>query len=165
MEILERTRLLRDVPRQALEERELSFYKDWWTSVVRLLLEVREGRADLAQLAKCVSPPITPAEAQASLDLLLGLGVVKKAGSGRLKLGEAHLTAGGNGNRRRSTRTKNRYSNWQSPRCIASPGTSAMFQPLPSSSTTKPIKPFSISCGNAVVKCRSRPIPSGSRSA
>ena len=94
-EILERARLLKDVPRLALEERELSFYKDWWTSVVRLLLEVREGRADPAQLAKNVCPPITPAEAQASLDLLLQLGLVKKAGSSRLKLGEAHLTAGG----------------------------------------------------------------------
>ena len=95
MEILARARLLKDVPRMSLEERELSFYKDWWTSVVRLLLEVRQGRADPAQLAKNVCPPIAPADAQASLDLLLGLGLVKKAGSGRLKLGAAHLTAGG----------------------------------------------------------------------
>ena len=95
MEILERARLLQDVPRKALEERELLFYQNWWTPVVRLLLEAHEGRAIPARLAKSVCPPISPDEAQASLDLLLELGLVKKTGSGRLKLAEAHLTAGG----------------------------------------------------------------------
>ncbi|MEO7423846.1 MAG: TIGR02147 family protein [Fibrobacteria bacterium] len=95
MDILERARRLQDVPRLTLEDRELLFYQKWWTSVVRLLLEVHEGRAVADKLAKSVCPPITPTEAQASLDLLLELGLVKKAVSGRLKLGEAHLTAGG----------------------------------------------------------------------
>lgn len=94
-EIIERAKQLQDVSRKPLEDRELQFYRDWWTSVVRLLLEVHEGRADSARLAACVSPAILPQQAQASMDLLVELGLVKKAGSDRWKLAEPHLTAGG----------------------------------------------------------------------
>lgn len=95
MEIIERAKLLQDVARRPLEERELLFYRDWWTSVVRSLLEVHGGRADPAVLAQSVSPPILPQQAQSSMELLTELGLVKKAGSGRWKLAHAHLTAGG----------------------------------------------------------------------
>jgi uncharacterized protein (TIGR02147 family) len=95
MEILERAKLLQDVARKPLEDRELLFYRDWWTSVVRLLLEIQDGRANAADLAAAVSPPILPQQAEASFDLLVELGLVKKSGSGRWKIADLHLTAGG----------------------------------------------------------------------
>lgn len=94
-EVLERARRMQDVARKSLESRELLFYRDWWTSVVRSLLEVHEGRAVFEELAANVSPPIPPREAQASFELLVELGLVKRAGSGRWKLSDLHLTAGG----------------------------------------------------------------------
>lgn len=95
MEILERAKQLQDVARKPLEDRELLFYRDWWTSVIRLLLEVHDGRAVAAELASAMSPSILPQQAQASFDLLVELKLVKKAGSGRWKLADPHLTAGG----------------------------------------------------------------------
>jgi uncharacterized protein (TIGR02147 family) len=95
MEILEKAKLLQDVARKRLEERELLFYRDWWTPVVRLLLEIQEGRAVAGRLAAGVSPSILPQQAQAAMDLLIELGLVKKVGSDRWKLGDLHLTAGG----------------------------------------------------------------------
>ncbi len=94
-EILDRAKILQDVARKSLEDRELLFYRDWWTSVIRLLLEVHQGQAIPERLAKSVIPPITEAEARGSLDLLFELGLVKKVGSGRLQLAAPHLTAGG----------------------------------------------------------------------
>lgn len=95
MEIIERAKQLQDVQRRQLEQRELLFYRDWWTSVVRSLIEVHEGRADPSSIARCVSPPILAQQAQMSLELLAELGLVKKAGSDRWKLAHPHLTASG----------------------------------------------------------------------
>lgn len=95
MEIIERAKLLQDVERKPLEDRELLFYRDWWTSVIRLLLEVNQGQAVATRLAASVSPPISPQQAQFAMDLLVELGLVKKAGSDRWKLADPHLTAGG----------------------------------------------------------------------
>lgn len=94
-EVLEKARRMQDVARKTLESRELLFYRDWWTSVVRSLLEVHQGRAVFEELAASVSPPIPPREAQASFELLVELGLVKRAGSGKWKLADLHLTAGG----------------------------------------------------------------------
>lgn len=95
MEILERAKLLQDVDRRTLEDRELLFYRDWWISVIRLLLEVNGGQAVAERLAGQVAPPIRTEQAQEAMDLLVELGMVKRIGSGRWKLAEPHLTAGG----------------------------------------------------------------------
>ena len=95
MEIIERAKLLQDVERRQLEQREILFYRDWWTSVIRSLIEVNDGCANPAQLARSVSPPILPQQAQTALELLAELGLVKKAGSDRWRLAHPHLTASG----------------------------------------------------------------------
>lgn len=94
-EILEKAMMLRDVARRPLEAQELEYFKNWWTSVLRAMLEVTEGRAIPSELARLLNPTVPEADIKASLDLLQELGLVKKATSGRLLPTQAHLTAGG----------------------------------------------------------------------
>lgn len=94
-EILEKAMDLRDVERRRLTDQELAYYRDWWVVAIRSLVEVMDGRVRPAELAERLSPTISEEEASRALDLLLGLGLVKKASSGRLLLSEVHITAGG----------------------------------------------------------------------
>lgn len=94
-EILEKAMTLRDVARRPLEAQELEYFSRWWTAVLRALLEITEGRAVPAELARCMIPPVEETEIQTALALLQELGLVKKASSGRLLPAQAHLTAGG----------------------------------------------------------------------
>lgn len=94
-EILEKAMTLRDVARRHLEDKELEYFAGWWTSVLRALLEITDGRAIPAELSKCLIPQVSDDKVAASLALLTELGLVKKASSGRLLPTQAHLTAGG----------------------------------------------------------------------
>jgi uncharacterized protein (TIGR02147 family) len=94
-DILEKALALRDVESRDLVEQELAYFQDWWIVAVRSLVEVMEGQAQPAALAKRLTPEVPEAEVENSLKLLLELGLVKKASSGRLVLAEPHLNAGG----------------------------------------------------------------------
>lgn len=94
-EILEKALALRDVVRSRVEEKELSFFRDWWVVAVRCLLEVVDGRANPKELAERLQPKVSEQEVKDALDLLLELGLVKKGPSGRLVLAQTHLTAMG----------------------------------------------------------------------
>lgn len=92
-EILDKALSLRDVVRSKVEEKELSFFRDWWVVAVRCLLEVVDGRANPKELASRLNPKVSETEVRDALDLLLELGLVKKGPSGRLVLSQTHLTA------------------------------------------------------------------------
>lgn len=95
-EILGKALSLRDVERRQLEEEKLaSYFGNWWAVAVRSLLEVTEGRCVPSELSRRLSPSVSEAEIERSLKVLLELGLVKKASSGRLVLTETHVTAGG----------------------------------------------------------------------
>lgn len=94
-DILEKAMALRDVANRQLSEHELAYFRDWWIVALRSLLEVVNGQVNPAALAQRLSPPIQEADVVKSLDMLLELGLVKKASSGRLVLSDAHLNAGG----------------------------------------------------------------------
>ncbi len=94
-EILEKAMTLRDVARHPLEADELEYFANWWTPVVRALLEITDGRAVPGELAGCLVPAVPETGVRASLALLVELGLVKKASSARLLPAQAHLTAGG----------------------------------------------------------------------
>jgi uncharacterized protein (TIGR02147 family) len=93
LEILEKALALRDVTPRRLVDQELAYYKDWWVSAIRSLLEVVDGKALASDLAAKLSPPVPEKEVAAALELLQSLGLVKKAASGRLVLGDAHVSA------------------------------------------------------------------------
>ena len=90
-EILEKAIALRDVNRVDLGEKELAYFRDWWVAAVRGVLEVVDGRANPAEIARILHPQVTEPQVAAALDLLLELGLVKKGSSGRLILREPHL--------------------------------------------------------------------------
>jgi uncharacterized protein (TIGR02147 family) len=94
-ELLEKAMALRDVARRKLVDQELTYYRDWWVVAIRSLVEVVDGKVRASELAERLSPSVSEAEVARSLELLLELGLVKKASSGRLVLSDAHLTAGG----------------------------------------------------------------------
>jgi uncharacterized protein (TIGR02147 family) len=94
-EILEKAATLRDVERRHLGKGEQAFFRDWWVSGVRCLLEVVDGRSRPEDLAARFRPGVTAAEIQSALETLLELGFAKKGPSGRLLLTEPHITAGG----------------------------------------------------------------------
>lgn len=93
-EILEKAISLRDVARRRMADQELSVFRNWWVVAVRCLLEVVEGNARTDLLAAKLVPKVTEQEVGEALELLLDLGLVKKASSGRLLLADAHLTSG-----------------------------------------------------------------------
>jgi uncharacterized protein (TIGR02147 family) len=94
-EILEKALALRDVESRQLANKELEFFRDWWIAPIRALLEVVDGRAQPSALAKRIRPEVSEAEVEKTLALLLDLGLVKRASSGRIVLSEAHLNANG----------------------------------------------------------------------
>jgi len=81
-EILEKALALRDVNRVDLGEKELAYFRDWWVAAVRGVLEVVDGRANPAEIARKLHPKVTEAQASAALDLLQELGLVKRGSSG-----------------------------------------------------------------------------------
>lgn len=90
-EMLEKAMAMRDVNRIDLGEKELAYFRDWWVVAVRGVLEMLKGRANPSEIARKLHPEITEEQVKAALDLLLELGLVKKASSGRLLVGEPHL--------------------------------------------------------------------------
>lgn len=94
-EILEKALALRDVARRKLVDQELAYYRDWWVVAVRSMLEVVQGRVRPAEIAARLNPPVSENDVERALELLLELGLAKKASSGRIMLSETHLTAGG----------------------------------------------------------------------
>jgi uncharacterized protein (TIGR02147 family) len=95
LEILEKAMALRDVGRRKLVDKELAYYSDWRVVAVRSMVEVVEGRSRPDEIAKRLSPSVPEEDVARALELLLELGLVKKADSGRLALSDVHLTAGG----------------------------------------------------------------------
>lgn len=93
-DLLEKAISLRDVARRRMVEQEMSLFRDWWVVAVRCLLEVVDGNARVDQMASKLVPRVPEGDVSQALDLLLDLGLVKKASSGRLLLTDAHLVAG-----------------------------------------------------------------------
>ena len=90
-EILEKAMALRDVNRIELGEKELAYFRDWWVAAVRGVLETVDGRANPAEIARKLNPPVTESQVSAALELLQELGLVKRGSSGRLMVREPHL--------------------------------------------------------------------------
>lgn len=94
-EILKKALELRDVPRRQLEEQEFSFLRDWWVVAVRCAVEVLEGRAVPEEIAARIVPAVRVEDVRAALDLLVKLGIAKKAQGGTLRIVDQHLTVDG----------------------------------------------------------------------
>ncbi|MEN9308192.1 MAG: hypothetical protein RL173_2124 [Fibrobacterota bacterium] len=77
---------LNKTPRHGLELQHYLYYRHWWNGAIRALLEISDYQGDEpGVIAKDLTPPITPGEAKASLELLLELGLIAKNAKGFLK--------------------------------------------------------------------------------
>lgn len=96
-QFLERLFRLRGTRARTLEERQYEYYREWHHLAMRELLNFYPCEADPkshAVLGRMLRPPISPAQARHSLDLLLALGLVEKDAGGRLRLAERVITSG-----------------------------------------------------------------------
>lgn len=70
------------------------YYRAWYHSVIRALVEFVPVRDEYGMLADLVDPSITEAQARRSVELLLKLGMLCRDGQGRLRPAEASLDTG-----------------------------------------------------------------------
>ncbi len=94
-EVMQKAVLLRDVKRHLLQQDEIKYLSEWWTIVVRALIEVKRGNVDVAEIASSIIPPITEEQAQESIDLLKTLGFIQPYSDNRVKLSDPHITIQG----------------------------------------------------------------------
>jgi uncharacterized protein (TIGR02147 family) len=69
-------------PSRTLDKKELIYYRHWYNSVIRALLNIIEFKGDYAQLSRMVYPEITAGQARESVKLMLDLGLIVKNDSG-----------------------------------------------------------------------------------
>ncbi len=89
------TRLRGDYEKRKVEEAQYAFYGEWHHSAVRELLECLRFKGDYQALAKRLLPSITSTQAEASVALLIRLGLAKKDSQGRWRQADPVLTTGG----------------------------------------------------------------------
>ena len=94
-EILAKAFQLRDVKTHSLADKEQKYLSDWWTPVIRALIEVNQGRVDAKEISDSLEPSIEVKKVQESIDILQELGFIQDLGNGRVKLADAHINIAG----------------------------------------------------------------------
>jgi uncharacterized protein (TIGR02147 family) len=77
-----------------LEDRQYEFYTEWYHTVIRELLTLVKDNSNPLELAKYLIPSVTPAKVKKSLELMEGLGIIKKE-KGVYKQADPFITGGG----------------------------------------------------------------------
>jgi uncharacterized protein (TIGR02147 family) len=77
-----------------IEKQHYEYYSTWYHPVVRELVASQEFDGTPEWIAKRLSPPITPAQASKSIELLEGLGFIKKIGDGRWRQSSTIVSTG-----------------------------------------------------------------------
>ena len=77
------------------DARQYEFYSQWYYTAVREVLDIYrfDGR-DFAELAKKVSPAITPAQAKKAVELLETMGFIKRGDDGVYRQSDDFITTG-----------------------------------------------------------------------
>jgi uncharacterized protein (TIGR02147 family) len=83
---------LRDPSSRHLEEKMYRYFQQWYTVVIRELLNTFEFKGDYSDLASRVEPTISPAQARQSVKLLEELGLVEIDNEGCYRLTDQFLT-------------------------------------------------------------------------
>ena len=94
-EILAKAVLLRDVKKHVLQDKEIKYLSDWWTPVIRALIEVNQGKVDIKTIAEWLEPAIGEDKVQESVNLLKDLGFIQDLGNGRVKIADSHINISG----------------------------------------------------------------------
>lgn len=83
---------LNRTPKRIIKKTIYIYYKNWYNSVIRALLNVYDFRGDSARLAKMVFPPISARQAKESITLLVRLGLIAKVNNGSYKPTDKSIT-------------------------------------------------------------------------
>jgi uncharacterized protein (TIGR02147 family) len=77
------------------EKQQYEFYSKWYYTAVREVLDIfKFNGEDYGELAKMVSPAITPAEAKKSIELLLSMGFIRKNKDGWFEQVDPFISTG-----------------------------------------------------------------------
>lgn len=87
---------LNQTPKKIISSQEYAYYKEWYHSVVRAILNITDFKksGNYVKLSQQVFPPITESQARGSVELLLGLKLIKENSNGFLKPTEKVITTG-----------------------------------------------------------------------
>lgn len=91
---LEKLLRMRGAKVRTLEEGQFQYFRKWYYSAVRELLNFLPFDGDYQKLARTLRPPITSQEAREAVRLLLDLGLVAKDADGIHRLTETFITSG-----------------------------------------------------------------------
>ena len=70
------------------------YYSQWYNVPIRELIILTSFSEDARWISKALVPPISPQQARKALDLLLGLGLIRRDESGQLVHAEKFITTG-----------------------------------------------------------------------
>ncbi len=77
------------------DKQHYEFYSKWYYTAVREVLDIfKFNGEDYGELAKMVSPPITAVEAKKAVELLLGMGFIRKNKDGYFEQVDPFITTG-----------------------------------------------------------------------
>ena len=85
---------LNRTPKKVMNPNVYTYYKEWYNSAIRAVLNIWDFKGDYKTLAKRLYPPITPRQAKESIKLLARLGLIKRNGSGVFKPTARSITTG-----------------------------------------------------------------------
>lgn len=83
--LLDQLVALNRTPQRVLLQESLSYFKEWYHSVIRSVLEVIDFKDNYTFLARTLLPPVTTREARTSIKLLCSLGLIQKNPAGFYK--------------------------------------------------------------------------------
>jgi len=86
---------LRDVPLRQINTNELLFLSKWWIPVVRALIQVNGGRAEVSRLQKQIKPAVSKEQVEEAIRVLKELGLITPLASGRFAVTQANFTSAG----------------------------------------------------------------------
>lgn len=91
---LERLLAMNRSPASILQKKAFEYYRTWYHSAVRALLDVVDVKDDPTVLARSIYPPLSAAKAAKSLALLKKLGLIRRNGDGYWKPSENLIHSG-----------------------------------------------------------------------
>ena len=86
---------LKDVKMRKLNPNELLFLSKWWIPVVRAVLEMNGGNAEISKLAKQVRPAVSTEQIEEALRVLKELNLITPLASNRYAVTQANFTSSG----------------------------------------------------------------------
>lgn len=86
---------LQDVSLRKLNSNELLFLSRWWIPVVRSIIEINGGRADVNTLVKQISPAVSKEQVEEAIRVLKELGLIVPLASERFSVATANFTSAG----------------------------------------------------------------------